>query len=141
MNAPVCPVDDDVATAAPTVVMHGDKPAACLVHADPTGGRFDGDGALVPLERRPVPLDVVADHVSEAGNPGNERRLACVEVELPRRILSSGLVLVDTPGIGGLGSAHAASTIAAPPTADAVLLVSDAAQEYSAPEIDFRAPQ
>ena len=75
--------------------------------------------------------------MSEAGNPNNERRLACVEVELPRRILSNGLVLVDTPGIGGLGSAHAASTIAALPTADAVLLVSDAAQEYSAPELDF----
>ncbi len=137
VNAPVCPVDDDIATAVPTVVLHGDTPAASLVHAGPAGSFFDVEGAPLPLERRPVPLDSLADHVSEAGNPGNERRLACVEVELPRRILASGLVLVDTPGIGGLGSAHAATTIAALPTADAVLLVSDAAQEYSAPEIDF----
>ena len=137
VNAPVCPVDDDVATAVPTVVLHGDEPAATLVHADPAGNHFDAEGTLLPLERRPVPLESLTEHVSEAGNPNNERRLACVEVELPRRILSGGLVLVDTPGIGGLGSAHAASTIAALPTADAVLLVSDAAQEYSAPELDF----
>jgi replication fork clamp-binding protein CrfC len=137
VNAPVCPVDDDVATAVPTVVLHGDEPAATLVHADPAGNQFDAEGTLLPLERRSVPLESLTEHVSEAGNPNNERRLACVEVELPRRILSSGLVLVDTPGIGGLGSAHAASTIAALPTADAVLLVSDAAQEYSAPELDF----
>jgi len=58
-------------------------------------------------------------------------------VTLPRKLLQSGLVLVDTPGVGGLGSAHGAATMSALPTADAVLLVSDASQEYTAPEIDF----
>jgi Dynamin family len=138
INAPVCPVDDDVATAVPTVVMNGNEPAAELVFADPGGSQLGEDGEPPkPLERQPVPIQDLRQHVSEAGNPGNERRLACAEVRLPRRILSGGLVLVDTPGIGGLGSAHSANTIAALPTADAVLLVSDAAQEYSAPEIDF----
>ena len=42
-------------------------------------------------------------------------------------------MLVDTPGVGGLGSAHGAATMAALPSADAVLLVSDAAQEYTGP--------
>ncbi|WP_181784126.1 Isoniazid-inducible protein iniA, partial [Pseudonocardia pini] len=55
----------------------------------------------------------------------------------PRSLLAGGLVLVDTPGVGGLGSAHGAATTAALPTADAVLLVSDAAQEYTGPELDF----
>ena len=32
---------------------------------------------------------------------------------------------------------HTTSTLAALPTADAVLLVSDASQEYTEPEIDF----
>jgi Dynamin family len=138
INAPVCPVDDDVATAVPTVVMHGDQPAAELIFADPHGSQLTDDSDLVkPLERQTVPVEELRQYVSEAGNPANERRLACAEVRLPRRLLSSGLVLVDTPGIGGIGSAHSASTIAALPTADAVLLVSDAAQEYSAPEIDF----
>jgi len=46
---------------------------------------------------------------------------------------------VDTPGVGGLGSTHGAATMGALPRADAVLLVSDAAQEYTAPELDFLA--
>ena len=39
------------------------------------------------------------------------------------KLLATGLVLVDTPGVGGLGSAHGAATMSALPTADAVLLV------------------
>ncbi|WP_232241260.1 hypothetical protein [Kutzneria sp. 744] len=39
--------------------------------------------------------------------------------------------------MGGLDSAHGASTMAVLPTADAVILVSDAAQEYTGPELDF----
>ena len=46
-------------------------------------------------------------------------------------------MLVDTPGVGGLGSAHGAATMSALPSADAVLLVSDAAQEYTGPELEF----
>lgn len=142
VGAPVCPVDDDVATAVPTIVLHGAKASATLFLADKellhtTVGDELEDVERPPLERRPVPIGELPEHVSEAGNPGNERRLAYAEVTLPRRILEKGLVLVDTPGVGGLGSAHSASTIAALPTADAVLLVSDAAQEYSEPEMDF----
>src|SRR5215207_5172932 len=44
INAPVCPVDDDVATAVPTLVMHGDEPAAELVLTDPQGNQFGEDG-------------------------------------------------------------------------------------------------
>src|SRR5690606_40618541 len=53
--------------------------------------------------------------------------------------ISGGLVLVDTPGVGGLGSAHGAATMAAVAGADAVVFVSDAAQEYTRPELDFLA--
>jgi hypothetical protein len=87
--------------------------------------------------RRPVPIDQLAQHVSEAGNPGNRERLRYAEVGVPRTVLSGGLCLVDTPGVGGLDSAHGASTMAVLPTADAVILVSDAAQEYTGPELDF----
>lgn len=136
VNAPVCPVDDDIATSVPTAVMHGDQPSATLVLAPPDSPYEPGDTSA-PLTRIPVAIESLADHVSELGNPGNDRRLAYAEVALPRQILGGGLVLVDTPGVGGLGSTHAANTMAALPTADAVLLVSDAAQEYSEPELEF----
>src|SRR4029450_9185342 len=46
-------------------------------------------------------------------------------------------VFVDTPGVGGLASSHSASTLAALPTADAVILVADASTEPPAPAVTF----
>jgi replication fork clamp-binding protein CrfC len=62
---------------------------------------------------------------------------AGVEVRLPRKLLSGGLVLVDTPGVGGLGSTHATASLAAASLADALLFVTDASQELTRSELDF----
>ncbi|HEY2204612.1 MAG TPA: dynamin family protein [Pseudonocardia sp.] len=132
VNAPVCPVDDDIATAVPTVVKHGEQAAVTLVRESESES-----GEPVNSQRTEVPVEQLAQYVSEAGNPGNRRQLSYAEVSLPRRLLAGGLVLVDTPGVGGLGSTHGAATMSALPRADAVLLVSDAAQEYTAPELEF----
>ena len=86
-----------------------------------------------------MPADELAAHVCEQGNPGNREGWSHVEVAVPRPVLAGGLELVDTPGVGGLQSVHGAATMAALPGADAVLLVSDAAQEYTAPELEFLA--
>jgi hypothetical protein len=133
VDAPVCPVDDDVSTAVPTEVRYSRTPVATLVRS--TGSSDDGDDAH--LTRVEVPLPELAAHVSEAGNPANRQGLLRAEVGIPRQILADGLVLVDTTGVGGLSSVHTTSTVAALPTADAVLLVSDSSQEYSEPEINF----
>ncbi|RPF25953.1 replication fork clamp-binding protein CrfC [Georgenia muralis] len=132
VGAPVCAVDDDVATAVPTLVRHGAEPAAVLVAAGPAGP----DGEAVP-ERRAVPLGEVAAHVSERGNPGNAENLLAAEVALPRSVLEGGLVLVDSPGVGGLDSGHGVATLSALTTADAVLFVTDASQELTEPEVRF----
>ncbi len=130
--APVCPVDDDVATAVPTVLSSADVVRAEVIHES------DADGQRYGVEQRTaVPVEELSRFVSEAGNPGNRDGVARAEVGLPRRLLTDGLVLVDTPGVGGLGSVHTARTVAELPSADAVLLVSDASQEYSEPEMDF----
>lgn len=134
VNAPVCPVDDDIATSVPTVVRHGDVPSAVVVAPRKNADPADGDLAL---ERRPIELDQLSDYVSESGNPNNHRGLVAAEVFLPRQILSGGLALVDSPGLGGLTSSHALSTLTALPSADALLFVSDASQEYTEPEIQF----
>jgi hypothetical protein len=130
VSASVCPVDDDVATAVPTMVRHAAEPTAALVREPASGGE---------PERTEIPLADLAAHVSESGNPANRQRISYAEVGLPRSLLARGLVLVDTPGVGGLGSAHGAATMAAIAGADAVVLVSDAAQEYTKPELDFLA--
>jgi replication fork clamp-binding protein CrfC len=133
VNAPVCPVDDDIATSVPTVVRHGDPASASVLvpraDAEPTDE--------VALERLPINIGDLAAYVSERGNPGNAKKLVAAEVFLPRRVLAGGLTLVDSPGVGGLGSTHTLTTLTALPTADAMLLVSDASQEYTEPEIRF----
>ncbi|MGH3799191.1 MAG: dynamin family protein [Pseudonocardiaceae bacterium] len=133
VRAPVCPVHDDMATSVPTVVRHADTPVAALVRVlNP-----EGDDSSGRTERVEVPIDKLAECVSESGNPGNREGWSYAEVGLPRRVLTGGLELVDTPGVGGLNSVHGAATMAMLPSADAVLLVSDASQEYTAPELEF----
>lgn len=133
VGAPVCPVFDDVATAVPTVVHHADTVTLTLVRTLPPAE----EGGPRRVERVVVPVDELADHVTEQGNPGNREGWSHVEVAVPRPVLAGGLQLVDTPGVGGLTSVHGAATTAALPSADAVLLVSDASQEYTAPELEF----
>jgi Dynamin family len=133
LNAPVCPVDDDIATAVPTAIGFGDPPAAAVLF-DPGGDPSDPDRQPI---REAIPVDQVAHHVTEAADPTGERKVSSVEVELPRKLLTDGLVIVDTPGVGGLGSGHSAATIGALPMADAVIFVSDASQEFTGPELEF----
>jgi hypothetical protein len=131
LNAPVCPVDDDIATSAPTAVQYGEQLGARVLYAPPAE---DPDAEPEAVE---VPVDRVREYVTEAANPENERRVQWVEIGVPRKLLADGLVLVDTPGVGGLGSVHGAITAAALPMADGVLFLSDASQEFSQPEMTF----
>jgi len=132
VNAPICPIDDDISTSVPTVVRYAHHPSATLIR-----GAWGGGDADEREERVQVPIEQLASHVSEAGNPGNHAGLKYAEAGIPRDILADGLELVDTPGVGGLGSVHGSATMAMLPSADAILLVSDAAAEYSRPELEF----
>lgn len=136
VRASVCPVDDDIATSVPTAVRYSATPSVVLVHEEPRPPGADPDAPPV-LRRVNGTVEELARHVSEAGNPGNRENLSHAEIGLPAQILESGLELVDTPGVGGLGSVRATSTLASLPGADAVLLLSDAAQEYTAAELEF----
>jgi hypothetical protein len=125
LNAGVCPVDDDIATAVPTFIRHADTPWARIVREADDGTRTDDvDFALLP--------GLITETASTSG-------LRAAEVGIPRRLLADGLTIIDTPGVGGLGSAHTAATVAALPHADAIVFVSDASQEFGRPELDFLA--
>ncbi|WP_457967835.1 dynamin family protein [Arthrobacter sp. D1-29] len=133
VNAPVCPVDDDIATSVPTVVRHGDSASASILLPRPDAE----PGEEGTLERQPINIEDLAVYVSERGNPGNGKKLVAAEVFLPRTVLTGGLTVIDSPGVGGLASTHTLTTLTALPSADAMLFVSDASQEYTEPEIRF----
>lgn len=132
VNAPVCAVGDDVTTMTPTAVEHADVPTAALVTNVPTSGRRAIGPANAEPDRVPVPVEDVA-----STSLATRRHDVHAEVGLPRELLSRGLVLIDTPGLGGVGSLRTAATFAVLANADAVLMISDATCELRASELEL----
>jgi GTPase SAR1 family protein len=126
VGAQVCPVDDDLTTSVVTLIRYGETPSAVVRRRVGT-----------EQEAVTVGVDELGDWVSEAGNAGNRKGVERVDVATPSPLLREGLILVDTPGSGGLDAAHAATTMAFLRFADAVIMVSDTASELTAPELEF----
>lgn len=127
INAPVCAVGDDLTTTAPTVVQHAESPSASLV-TDP-GDRKAIQGAA---ERIAVPIDEVSKQVSRrAGQAGHVVR---AEIGIPRKLLATGLVLVDTPPVA---PDDVQRTVTAAEQADLVLFATAATAELCAAELDL----
>ncbi len=123
------PTHDHRATTVPTVVAHAAAASVRLVRAPvPEGAAPAGD------DESPEP-SALAEHLTEAGNAGNAAGWSHAEIGLPRKLLAAGLTLVDTPGAGGISAPAALGTMAELPGADAVLLVTDAGRELTAPEV------
>ncbi len=58
-------------------------------------------------------------------------------IELPSEKLKNGLVLMDTPGVGGLDPRHLFLTLYVMPKADVTFFVVDAGEPLSSTELDF----
>ncbi|MFM1726115.1 dynamin family protein [Rhodococcus sp. PAM 2766] len=126
LNLSVCSVGDDETTAVPTVVQNAEQASAELVLAEPGG----------ETRRVEVPLAEL-DSVTPSTPLAQGREVLRLEVGVPSPLLADGLVFVDTPGVGGHGNPHAAATLGLLPAADAVLVLSDASQEFTEPELAF----
>lgn len=112
-------------TSVVTLLRHGDVAAARV--------RFENDAAAV------VPLESLADYVTERGNPDNRKRVGEVEVSFPADWLKGGIRLVDTPGVGSVHSHNSEVTSRYLPQADAVIFMVSADQPLSRNELDFLA--
>lgn len=101
------------------------------------GGDVVARAHLAGGETRDVPVEALRD-VLVSGEYGPARsRLHHVEIEIDHPLLDSNLVLIDTPGVGGLERGHGEAALAALGLADAVLFVVDAGAPISAVELDF----
>jgi small GTP-binding protein len=94
LRASVLPTGILPVTAIITEMRYGQTPGATIVYT--TGGL-----------RESVPLSELGSYITEAGNPGNRKQVASVQITYPSPFLESGIVLIDTPGIG---STHAHNT-------------------------------
>jgi GTP-binding protein EngB required for normal cell division len=88
----VLPVGAIPVTTAITRLQYGNRECALVRH-------FDG-------RTTEVRLNDIAEFTSEAKNPGNEKNVAIVDIELPSMQKYSGLRLVDTPGLGSVYKYH-----------------------------------
>ena len=123
LNLGVCAVGDDESTAVPTLISHAEQPAAHLVVA----------GTDQPI---PIPFDEVTS-VTPTSAHTQGREVMRLEITAPGPLLADGLVVIDTPGVGGHGHPYAATTLGMVAAADAVFMVTDASQEFTAPEMAF----
>jgi GTP-binding protein EngB required for normal cell division len=84
-----------------------------------------------------IRLEQLAEYVTEQGNPGNQRRVALAEIELPAEILRHGLHFIDTPGLGSAIVANTETTERFLPEIDAAIFVSSFDFALSEADIEF----
>jgi hypothetical protein len=128
VGAPVCPVDDDRATRVLTLVHPADARSAVV-------RRRSSDGRSVRAEA--VELGAVREWALEDSAAPPRDDVERVEIGVPSPVLARGLVLVDTPGVGGLHSGHLDAVVALLPLVDAVILCTDAGAGLTRSEIEL----
>ena len=120
VGEPVLPTGVVPVTSAITVLRHGRRGAR--VHFE--DGRSEE-----------MPVDALAEYVTERSNPENRKHVRAVEVFLPSTLLAHGMCLVDTPGLGSVSGGNAAVTREFVPHIDAALVVIGADPPVSGDEV------
>lgn len=77
------------------------------------------------------------DYITQAGSPGNAKKIKVAEVHLPADILRHGFFFVDTPGLGSPIQENTRTTESFLPEADAFILVTGYESPLSEDEIRF----
>ncbi|PTX91197.1 dynamin family protein [Opitutus sp. ER46] len=122
------PVHSDVATSTLFKISYGPKV------------RYTVCWEIEGIPSREISPAELPAYGTEAGNPGNAKQVGHIAVEAPARVLQDGLVIVDTPGIGGLYAKHREITYRHAPDADAVFFVTDSVESpLGSEELSFLA--
>lgn len=105
----VLPVDVIPATSVITEICHDAVPRAKII--------FNG-GTETDIE-----IGRLAEFVSESENPQNVKQVAKVCLYYPAEMLSEGIILVDTPGVGSVHAHNTQLTNEYLPQADAAIFL------------------
>ena len=108
----VLPVGVTPITAVPTRLLYGEPPAVHVWFANREPERFE--------------ISQLPEFVAEQLNPGNEKHVTRIVVQLPSGRLQDGIAFVDTPGLGSLATRGAAETLAYLPRCDLGVVLIDA---------------
>ena len=130
----VCPTDTDAATAVATVVRA--EPAPCASILVRRGG---GDLEMVDVDPADLGDWVTEDGPARHGVLAHGDELVVAAVGVPTDWLAPGLLMIDLPGVGGLGSLAGAATLSAAAHAHGVVFVTDGGRPLAADEQAFLA--
>ncbi len=118
-------------TAIPTLVQYGPEVTLEVYFQD----------GQAPKHYRLSDIDTLrthlADYVTEKGNPQNRRNVDYVQLSLPAGLLQSGVVLIDTPGIGSTYRHNTEATLRFLPQCDAALFLLSVDPPITEVEVDF----
>lgn len=120
----VCPTDVDICTSIASVIKYGPKQKAIRAYGDFSNIRYQE----IDFD------DIQVYTVGTAEEIGNT---IFIEIELPLEELKKGLVIIDTPGVGGIDPRHALLTNYFLPQADVTLFMTDVNEPLSTTELDF----
>lgn len=125
----ICTVDSGVCTNTNTMIRYGETEKITVYFAQDENGET------------PEPITIAREeikaYVSERKNKNNKKNVRLISVEVPNKHLQSGLVLIDSPGLGSLNPLHAATTFSIAPIADVVVLVAKANSELKDSEVSY----
>lgn len=117
-------------TAIPTFIEYSPEPFLRVVGLD---GSTEENRALAPEQLK----SRLEQLVTECGNPENRKRIARVEIGHPAELLRSGVVLIDTPGVGSTFEHNTRTTLDFLPQCDAAIFVLSADPPITEAELEF----
>jgi len=119
----VLPVGAIPVTTAITRLQYGETERIIVRH-------FDGTKTQVTFAD-------IAEFTSEAKNPGNQKNVAIVDIELPSLKQYAGLRLVDTPGLGSVYKYHQSTAESWLPEVGTALLAVSADRPLSEHDLEL----
>ena len=131
IGEPILPVSVIPLTAAPTFIQFGSTPMIRVSFGN--GQSPESFTGQTTAERTAF----LTQYVTEEGNPKNHRGVSQMEVFLPAPILSKGVVLIDTPGIGSTYRHNTQATLSFLEQCDVALFLISADPPITEVEVDF----
>jgi len=131
ISEPILPVSVIPLTSVPTFIRFGSASMIRVRYGDNRGVE-ELSGASTSDR-----TDFLVKYVTEEGNPKNKLGVTEVEVVLPAPILSKGVVLIDTPGIGSTYRHNTQATLNFLQQCDAALFLISADPPITDVELDF----
>ena len=131
LGEPVLPSAIIPVTAIPTFISYGETISIRVSFLD---GK---DPIDLHITSENDPKEILNGYVTEIGNPNNRLAVSQVEVGYPLQLLRSGIVIIDTPGIGSTHRHNTETTLNFLAQCDAALFVLSIDPPPTEVEIDF----